>query len=720
MTPLRIAAVAALLAWTHLAGSQPAPSPASAPFPDFEALRGAPAVLRLYWNPDEDPASYEAITVSMDGPAFRILDRPDIPSSAVVAFVGADQTDPAVRDVLGGNVGAWRFSEGRFEVNWGLNPVKGKVLLRDALGGPIPNAKVVLHLDDRANGQRLRIEFELTSDSEGALDWMEPCGLVSPLWPRISAPGYGISELPQRPMPGGTIVIPLQIKCNTVTTPGEGLIQTPGEWTVYSDDAGRFSLYLPDKNELGERGSLIPPYSKYHLSVHPPTGSAYLPYTGLHANTEEAHIQLLSAEGQFAHTFAFTDENGRPLALESLNNLLVRVQQSHVGEMLPIDGETLRNGGVVPFGIYSARFNDSRRNVHQFEPLPVTSDSPRDLVFTMANGVLYRGRVVDAPTGRPLAGAVVFASNAGKSDKRLALDAEHWKALHALPPTPAMDDPALKPILDRYAVNAIVRTGADGKFEVQAQAGENIHGFIVCEENYLSLEHGTFKSKPNDQGVVEIPVIGMFPAAYAQLEVQTKAGKGGQFLPVWATPPQGNPEWAKPLQFRSWTSMTERRFVLEGYLPCNERTTFPVPALASVRVKIDPPFDPQRSAPRIQQPLFLQPGEVADLGVLFFARQQSIAVSVQVLDPRGAPVEGIPIRLHREGGSWEVPHNTDAQGKAYYTLPANSRGEFGCTGLLHAPKVRETVPFQIGGQEDAGKVFTLTLSDEIIRTALSK
>ena len=64
------------------------------------------------------------------------------------------------------------------------------------------------------------------------------------------------------------------VHCQTARTPGEGLIAMYGDQIVFSDDAGRFAVYLADRNNKNERGSLIPPHTRYAIQVEWSDGHA--------------------------------------------------------------------------------------------------------------------------------------------------------------------------------------------------------------------------------------------------------------------------------------------------------------------------------------------------------------------------------------------------------------------------------------------------------------
>ena len=89
---------------------------------------------------------------------------------------------------------------------------------------------------------------------------------------------------------------------------------------------------------------------------------------------------------------------------------------------------------------------------------------------------------------------------------------EQWEALHALPVDPCLTDPAVKPVCEIYVVKKIVRTDEQGYFQMSFRPGE-IYGFIAFEENYLGLMHRRHALIPDENGMVKIPAMTLYPAA---------------------------------------------------------------------------------------------------------------------------------------------------------------------------------------------------------------
>lgn len=116
-----------------------------------------------------------------------------------------------------------------------------------------------------------------------------------------------------------------------------------------------------------------------------------------------------------------------------------------------------------------------------------------------------------------------------------------------------------------------------------------------------------------------------------------------------------------------------------------------------------------------------QQGQVIDLGRVEF--DEDVEVLVRVVDPRGDPVAGVYIyciNQNRTGG--RVPRPTDIEGQVSVRVAAHSTGRF-C--VLHfdqetRERFEECVPFEVRGDEDTGRQFTLKLSDEMVRRVQSE
>jgi hypothetical protein len=83
----------------------------------------------------------------------------------------------------------------------------------------------------------------------------------------------------------------------------------------------------------------------------------------------------------------------------------------------------------------------------------------------------------------------------------------------------------------------------------------------------------------------------------------------------------------------------------------------------------------------------LDAGATKDVGDVTFAA--NLPVSVRVVDPRGKPIEGVPVRQkYVRDNAWSVAHNTDQDGLAHFHAPRNSQIQFKVFDLPGPEEVR--------------------------------
>jgi hypothetical protein len=103
-----------------------------------------------------------------------------------------------------------------------------------------------------------------------------------------------------------------------------------------------------------------------------------------------------------------------------------------------------------------------------------------------------------------------------------------------------------------------------------------------------------------------------------------------------------------------------------------------------------------------------------------------IRVAVKVIDSRGKPVEGVAVFYADEdrlSGYTRQSPVTSAEGIALLNIPPNSKGEFLVQSGVPRTRLnaqttdylKESTPYQVTGPQDAGKQFTLVLSDEMLK-----
>jgi hypothetical protein len=267
---------------------------------------------------------------------------------------------------------------------------------------------------------------------------------------------------------------------------------------------------------------------------------------------------------------------------------------------------------------------------------------------------------------------------------------EEWEQLHKLPTKPSIRDEALWPIKNtsRFKLKRIVRTDANGQFEMRFQRSDMIHEFVVFEEDYLTavLSRSDFGRVAN--GCLELPKMPLYPAAKIMIEPHVDC------INVW-------------LRFipESQYGRKGPRYAVkvEGNIkqPCY------IPAGHSYRAEFSIPYEDEWCIPKIPQTVNLKQGETLDLGRFVF--EPAIKIFIKVVDSAGEPVVGVRLaKLSDDPYKMYGIHRTDENGICPYYVEPNSEPRF--NAFQHEDlRLLKSVTLKIGGREDEGKEFTIQL-----------
>ncbi|HUT47220.1 MAG TPA: carboxypeptidase-like regulatory domain-containing protein [Sedimentisphaerales bacterium] len=704
-------------------------------------LAGRQLMIRVYNDWQTDPKAYKLISVPLSGSWFSfdaVRDAfPGIKDSAAIVVSGREQKDKAVAAMMGDSLFAEPYEKGkRLSIRPSRSVTKGSTewFITDALGLPIPKASVDISVRGGSDEDPHLYLHTATADDQGRLEIPALNGKLRYLSFIISEENYGVSlvslyvnahrelitplvskatEAYERSIhgivmdPEGNAVAGAVIECYNIRTLGEGLINSLHDWSNKSltDEKGAFSLYLPNENIRDERGYLVPPKSKYNVRIEAPKELGLLPYVKPIENGRETLVFLES--GERFRTFIFEDANGPMTDPRKLQYISLTINRPD-GSRVSLGYEDFKDGGIFSPGEYHA----VRRGMDEFdfEPLTVNEQSPDELIFRLPENILYLGQIVHGLTGEPMEGAFVIGYQSKSKGNLSMITDEQWRALHALPDEPELTDPAVKPICDIYGVKKIVRTDEQGRFQMSFLPGE-IYGFIAFDQDYLGLQHRRHALIPDENRQAEIPVMKLYPAATVLIELHTGATHIS-IWPRWIIDENENSVWVR--EFLATDDRRESMFTYDAWIEQNKAQSFHVPAGLNLRVKLDTPYDEQFCPIEIPQVIHLAQGQVLDLGRHQF--KSALEVYVQVTNSQGRAIEGVPVRmLLRDSNTWSVAHNTDESGIARFHVAPNSQGQFGVSyhgegGLF----LKETTSYQIGGDEDSGRQFTLRLSDEVL------
>ena len=726
-----------------------------------EGFTGKEIVARIYGNRPEQPGAFRKTTLKAGRHTVK-FDIDDANDPAFVAVWGEDQKDEAIGQLFDGHIYGWAYEEGlEFYLPTrapDINEEEYWWTFSDALGNPVSNVIVDVYLKHNRrqipvfqgttdNQARLILPFSLADERAFVRRSRVQMGRGTPyLSFVVLRAGYNVAVVnvvPEtRHYHDNTIVVPavppgteadsrsiwgvvldsdnipvsgLLIEATGVYPLGAGYVgsiprQSP---QVITDEHGRFRLYLPPTKNGEKMGTLIPPKSEYYVMIKPPQALGLLPFSGRIPNGLETKITLEHA-GSF-RTFAFEDENGPindPNRLEQITFSIERPGKDILGYRY----RDFKAGGMFPLGTYEAKID--RRQGYKFKPIEVTADSPEQLVFKPSMSKLYYGQVVHGITGKPMAGAFVIDME-GSSSKNLSMcSPEQWDALHDLPRNPLPDN---KTVVKFDSDNCfsfvnLVRTGDFGRFEMTIPTNRVFYQLVVFQKDYLTVFVPRELLKTNDDGNVEAPLTRLFPAATAIVEpwIDEQHKSSVAVYPKWTPDPTDNPDWLQ--DFLACCPKQRHRGVREAYsLRPDGLQSFYVPAGLNLRVTLYTPYNNEYSPLTVTECINLQQGQVLYLGRQVL--QVSVKILVRVTDSMGSHVEGVPVaaRSVRYGA---VTHTTDEKGIVRFDMAQHSQGQFVVEydggDEPNAVHVREAIPYEIAGPEDANGVYTLHVSDEML------
>jgi hypothetical protein len=627
-------------------------------------------------------------------------------------------------------------------------------LFLDALGNPIPNAEVQVF---RQESPRRRRQFAVEPPKElAATALLDQNGLLKiarQKWHRsgcgsfiLSHADYGIAVIDKRAWKSPCIWVPLvrsgsdaekygieglvvdevnrpiagvKISCASIITLGGGKIRWHDWWaTVLTDQQGTFRMCM-SVSKLDDEIERIPPGSKYGVSARAPSQFLY-PSRGWKIPCGGKTVIKLERPQLYFRTFVFEDANGPITDPNLLDSILLYIKPRGMNQ-LPLMYSELKDGGWFPAGSYSGLVNEHGKSLW-FEPMEVTEDSPEQLVFkpkAASKPALYTlcaGRAVYGFTNRPAQGAFVLATTSTKNIFATAMITdEQWSSLRRLGTDPSVDEPALEPLHRVWEFDKILRTDAEGRFQISIPR-DIPYCLFVAEKGYVPVYHWTtyLENDPNEH--VELPVLRLLPAAKVSFSATLVSEGKKEVYMAWNMPAEEPTDWTS-----AWTAYISTRpisFPLQSRIQCNNTYTLCVPVGPIQRLSFKIWEKGEYSAPVYTENFRPEQGQTVDLGEIDLTPR--IGVYVQVVDWSGQPIEGVAVSHCRVYGHdyryFGQKHITDAQGLAEFLVPPNYRADFAvgddnddnnCGG--------ESISYETNGPQDANIVYTLQLSDEMLQ-----
>ncbi|MHC4646996.1 MAG: carboxypeptidase-like regulatory domain-containing protein [Planctomycetota bacterium] len=735
----------------------------------LDPFAGRELVARIYKDWRDAPKAFETAAVKVFGKKVT-FDFDDVDDDAVVAVFGQDQQDDALRRRIGDRIYGWAYKRGLAFSLPGKEPAEHKDycwMFVNALGEPVPNADVEMYLtnEDRRifvgratlddNG-RWRTSFCVCEGRAKIRISGVPSGFGStrPLFV-LSEPNHGVAEaklsrvereyehvitVPFVPAGSeaeqrsawGVVVDPdnqpvsgALVEASSLVLPGGGRVHRRGISAVRTDRQGRFRLYMPVHKEAQNMGELIPPKTQYGVRVTPaPHGLGLLAYRGEIPNGQESVITLERPETYF-HTFVFEDEKGPIRDRNLFYKIHLWIKRQDKPSLRP-EYEDWKKGGMFPLGRFEAEL--SGRRELRFEPIEVTGDSPERLVFRVPTAKTYYGRVVHGITGEPMEGTFVIDMDGLSTQRNLSvLTKEQWDQVRAMAQAGATSERAGRWMPEPlcYSFSRIVCTDKLGKFELKIAPGRSFSKIVIFDANYLTVIVARAEAEEREDNSFEVPLTRLFPAAKVLVEPWIRGYEQERHpavWPRWVISKKGNPPWVSELlanvRFDMFMDWIRKDFCLHP----NERHCFYVPAGVSMQVQLhlnprgggDDGYAPMT----IPADINLRQGESLDLGR--HEIKPTLTVFVDVTDPAGSALEGVPVTAFDQYG--RDTSVTDNAGIAIFALARDAKGKFIVEykpGDTEPAELREAISYQIRGPEDANSIFTMHVSDQLLK-ALAK
>jgi len=708
------------------------------------------------------------VTFDSNDPACK-----GIGNSAAIVILAEDQIDTTVKQYVGDTIYARPFHRGdRFYIPGATDRSKERWTFADALGNALPQAVVTIFLSDYENLTKARIRT-VVLDEAGRMKAPATPGELNRLYLVVSHPDYGIAALEPDshyiPHPATTqnptfadreklFRLPLVkagtkpdersiwgvvlndkgkpvpaavIQCHSVVTLGGGAIGTTPSMmnTVLANELGQFAFHLPV--EVGAKDTTaIPPNSKYRVSVEAPKVLNLLPYSGLVPCGQETTITL--HRGGYFRTFAFEDANGPITDPNLLEEIFIKIKRPD-GRDLSMSYADWKNGKLLPPGTYSVEIY--REQKPEFEPVEVTADSSRQIVFKARppeQGILYCGQVVHGITGQPMPGVFILATGFYEGDFSV-ITPDQWQRLNRLEVNPLPDDPALEPVHEVVPFNRVVRTSHDGRFEIYIDRTEKFEHILqlrqsryvdtfTCQylmaffENYLAVRYSLNEyrpSEPNQNTHVELPVIRLYPAARLLFEPYLEVS-GCELHLRWSLPQDNQPDWAE--EFFAFSNKSTYPFVIiENRVP-DTVCSLQIPAEMNVKLIVRIIQPPKGWwCPIYTEQMNVAQGQTVDLGLIKIGPE--IPIYVKVIDPAGTPIEGLAVSHgEADGKTWFGQRQiSDPNGVSKFFVPPHHKAAFFVGWYGRNTKTPwQSLPYETKGPQDANNVFTMQLSDEVI------
>ena len=621
-------------------------------------------------------------------------------------------------------------------------------ILVDAVGNPIPGARVTIELADGklelvSNGcghlklpesDRNELLHQRPKITVSHKDYGVALGDAFPSFPQIlpGQPGprkmtmnmisvplvNRSSEARARGVNGkvlqadGEPVKNALVTCRMVRTPGMGMMQPGDAQTVFANEDGEFSLYL-DQRRCQNRAlpsKFIPPNSSYSLQVEDRDGE-FFPWGGIRTNLETEPIVLKKPKRKF--DVRFLNEAGKEVVKD------IEIEAFHIQYRGPdcqclLRGDFVKRGWLLP-GTYTARrrpIPGQSRSAHsqKYETVTIKDDSSDEITFEVAKLREIQGTVVDAETGKPLAKAMVVTTP-GAADRQLANLTDHqWAVLQESPAK--FDEEAHSILVSIFGREmSATKTNEKGEFVISESKPGVMHSVVAFTPTTVPMRESLYCVDKHLKDGKGNPRFTLYPAAFVTVQPKVKS------YARWVILQSKTPQLTELLKTAASNS-NEQHAKYNSWLPSGEPAKLMVPANTKLQIKLFA-SEKKYSANLLPQEINLKPGEHLKFDPVEFKTR--IPLAIRVVNQAGKPVEGVAVRVLRDG-LYSLSVNTDVNGAAVRMVDRNSEGICRVGGLMFHSKIPDAdtlkVKFSVG--ETAKEPLIVKMTQEQIDAILVK
>ncbi len=327
--------------------------------------------------------------------------------------------------------------------------------------------------------------------------------------------------------------------------------------------------------------------------------------------------------------------------------------------------------------------------------------------------------MVNGITGQPFKKAFVIERfNSSNGRNSLMLTDIEWQQLNAI------DKPVLCISKEFYETwkaaesgnffRQIVPTDANGWFEIVPSTICDSCKLIVFAKNYLTVTINNDDFELEADNRVKIQQVKMFRAAKIRLQTWAEGSYNRSRPTVWpecVIDKQNNPSWVD--DFLNGVDAIG----IGSRIRLNKQACFPVPAGLNFTLQLRYIYNDVEktwASLTVARNVNLEQGQVLDLGRHQILRPVPLFISV--FNSSEQAVEGVPVNARDQYG--QQTSSTDENGVALFELAPDAKGQFiveyDGDNDSSIDDLREEVPYEITGPEDANTIYTLRVSDKLL------